>query len=246
MGNDIIIGGGQVGSTISELFKIENVIDIKNPETLKKKFDDVIFMHVCITYTENFISDVVRYYIKYRPLMVVIHSTISPGTTDIISEYIENTVIYSPVRGVHSRFIEDMKRYTKFYAVSGIINHDELVKKFEDECVDSGLKIQSWKNAKDLEFAKIMTDTTYYGWIIVYRYVTDIIAKEQGVDPEKIWEFAKEIHENLGNRPIMKTDPNGIGGHCVLPNLDLMHGETFNALRDVILRINELRKGEKE
>ena len=33
----------------------------------------------------------------------------------------------------------------------------------------------------------------------------------------------------LGNRP--KMHPGFIGGHCVIPNLELMHNETLNLIK---------------
>ncbi|MBT7473392.1 MAG: GDP-mannose dehydrogenase, partial [Nitrosopumilus sp.] len=51
---------------------------------------------------------------------------------------------------------------------------------------------------------------------------------------EEMWKFADEIHENLGNRP--KMFPGIIGGHCVIPNLDLIEYENL----DIIKKINEM------
>jgi len=47
-----------------------------------------------------------------------------------------------------------------------------------------------------------------------------------------MWTFSDEIHEFLGNRP--KMYPGFIGGHCVIPNLDLIHNQTL----DLITKIN--------
>ena len=40
---------------------------------------------------------------------VIIHSTVKPGTTKIIQEKSEIPVLFSPVRGVHRRFLDDVK-----------------------------------------------------------------------------------------------------------------------------------------
>ena len=46
-----------------------------------------------------------------------------------------------------------------------------------------------------------------------------------------MWSFADEIHEYLGNRP--KMFPGFIGGHCIIPNLDLIHNETMNLIKKI-------------
>jgi hypothetical protein len=44
-----------------------------------------------------------------------------------------------------------------------------------------------------------------------------------------MWEFSDEIHKYLGNRP--KMFPGIIGGHCVIPNLDLIHNQTLDLIK---------------
>jgi hypothetical protein len=51
-----------------------------------------------------------------------------------------------------------------------------------------------------------------------------------------MWSFADEIHKFLGNRP--KLFPGYIGGHCVIPNLELMDDYSLNQIK----KINEYFK----
>ena len=46
-----------------------------------------------------------------------------------------------------------------------------------------------------------------------------------------MWKFADEIHENLGNRP--KMYPGVIGGHCVIPNLELIENEKIRYHKEI-------------
>ena len=41
--------------------------------------------------------------------------------------------------------------------------------------------------------------------------------------------FKKDIHKLLGNRP--KMYPGYIGGHCVIPNLELNNNQTLNLIK---------------
>ena len=85
-----------------------------------------------------------------------------------------------------------------------------------------------------LELGKIICDTSYYGWLITYAQLSNIIAKDHNVKYDEMWEFSEEIHKYLGNRP--KMFPGIIGGHCVIPNLDLIHNQTL----DLIKKTNDI------
>jgi hypothetical protein len=96
-------------------------------------------------------------------------------------------------------------------------------------------------NAITCELAKIVTDTTYYGWMIVYAYLSKMISDKHGVDYDEMWQFAEEPHKYLGNRPKFYTDPKGIGGHCVLPNLELFGDSKYEKLIiETIKQINSI------
>ena len=85
-----------------------------------------------------------------------------------------------------------------------------------------------------LELAKILCDTSYLGWLINYAKLTNMVAIQHGVNYDEMWSFAEEIHERLGNRP--KMFPGFIGGHCVIPNLELINEKGL----DQISSINKL------
>ncbi len=85
----------------------------------KKEFEnyDADFLHICIPFTNNFIRNSIELIKKFSPNGIVIHSTISPNTTKKLQTKIKIPVIYSATRGVHSRMLKDLQRYTKFFAI---------------------------------------------------------------------------------------------------------------------------------
>jgi len=161
--------------------------------------------------------------------MVLVHSTVKPGTTKNIQKKSLVPVLFSPVRGVHKRFLEDIKKYTKFIASDNI----QINPKLKSELEKRFHKIDWMSTTKTAEFAKILVDTTYYGWLINYAQITKMICEKEDIDFDEMWKFANEIHENLGNRP--KMYPGIIRGHCVIPNLNLIECEDL----DTIKKINE-------
>ena len=237
---DVILGMGEVGQTLFDLLvdrKFDCVgIDLDNSKCKKYSENEVIknpeYLHICLPGELTGFTDIVLNWInKIKNIQVVIiHSTVKPGTTKIIQEKLSIPILFSPVRGVHKRFLNDIKKYTKFISFDGA----EIDSKIKRDLENRFEKIDWMSTTKTAELAKILVDTTYYGWLINYAQVTKMICEKENIDFDEMWKFADEIHENLGNRP--KMFPGIIGGHCVIPNLDLVGYENL----EVIKKINEM------
>jgi len=234
----LVAGLGEIGRPISDLFsKSGSVYDYDiNPKLMRKKIDfkktDVAVLHICIPFTSNFLVNVKSLYKKFQPKLIVIHSTIRPYTTKKLQSKLPIPIIYSATRGVHRRMISDIKKYTKFYAIEKTAPKkkwaSETYSRLLKKC---GIKSKKMSEPITLELAKIVVDTSYYGWLINYAQLSNMIAKEHNVDYDEMWSFTDEIHKFLGNRP--KMFPGFIGGHCVIPNLDLMHNQTLNLIKKI-------------
>ncbi len=237
---DIILGMGEVGKTLFDLLVERgfNCIGIDMEKSKCKNYSENStiqnpeYLHVCLPGELTEFVDITSNWIsKIEGLRVVlVHSTVKPGTTKNIQEKSKVPVLFSPVRGVHKRFLEDIKKYTKFIAS----DEKQIDQKIKLDLEKRFQKVDWMSTTKTAELAKILVDTTYYGWLINYAQITKMICEKEGIDFDEMWKFADEIHENLGNRP--KMYPGIIGGHCVIPNLSLVEDENL----DIIKKINEL------
>mgnify|MGYP003964911245 FL=1 len=237
---DIILGMGEVGETLFNLLvdrKFDCIgIDLDNSKCKNYTENEIIenpqYLHVCLPgELEKFTDIVIEWVNKIKNIQVaVIHSTVKPGTTKTIQEKSSIPILFSPVRGVHRRFLDDIKKYTKFIS----FDDTEIDSKIKKDLENRFEKVDWMSTTKTAELAKILVDTTYYGWLINYAQITKMICEKENVDFDEMWKFADEIHENLGNRP--KMFPGIIGGHCVIPNLDLIEYENL----DIIKKINEM------
>jgi len=237
---DIILGMGEVGETLFDLLidrKFDCIgIDLDDSKcknyTENKIIENPQYLHVCLPgELEKFTDIVIEWINKIKNIqVVVIHSTVKPGTTKTIQERLSIPILFSPVRGVHRRFLDDIKKYTKFISFDGTKINSKIKKDLENRFE----KVDWMSTTKTAELAKILVDTTYYGWLINYAQITKMICEKENVDFDEMWKFADEIHENLGNRP--KMFPGIIGGHCVIPNLNLVEYENL----DIIKTVNEM------
>ena len=237
---DIILGMGEVGKTLFDLLvdrKFDCIgIDLDNSKCKNYTENETIknpqYLHVCLPGELTGFTDIVVNWVNKikNTKVVIIHSTVKPGTTKSIQEKFSIPILFSPVRGVHRRFLDDIKKYTKFISFDGT----EIDSKIKTGLENRFEKVDWMSTTKTAELAKILVDTTYYGWLINYAQITKMICEKENVDFDEMWKFADEIHENLGNRP--KMFPGIIGGHCVIPNLNLVEYENL----DMIKTINEM------
>ena len=243
---DIVLGMGEVGETLFNLLVERNFdcvgIDLDESKCRnysdKKSITNPEYLHVCLPGELKEFVDITTSWIKNIEGLngVLIHSTVKLGTTKKIQEKSSVPILYSPVRGVHRRFLDDIKKYTKF-----ISSDDKQINPEIKLDIEKRFKKIDWMSStKTAELAKILVDTTYYGWLINYAQITKMICDKEGIDFDEMWKFADEIHENLGNRP--KMYPGIIGGHCVIPNLSLVEYENL----DIVKKVNELYEKSKK
>ncbi len=236
MKKDIVAGLGEIGLPIYKIisrnfpiygYDIDKKLIPKNP----KKFENysVRFLHICIPYNKFFLPNVLKLNKRFLPESIVIHSTIKPKTTQNLQKKLSIPIIYSPTRGVHKRMASDLKRYTKFFALDNKIKNSTLISKnYVNLMKKCGIKTKKISNPITLELSKIICDTSYYGWLINYAQMSKMIAEKYRADYDEMWSFSDEIHKYLGNRP--KMFPGFIGGHCVIPNLQLIDEHSLNQI----------------
>ena len=237
---NVVVGLGEIGRPIQKLIsKSELTIGfdvnkkLMNVEQFQKNTNiPTKILHICIPFTNNFHQNIISLCDKFSPKCLVIHSTVQPYTTKKLQNKLTIPVIFSPIRGVHKRMSYDLKRYTKFFAIEShapkktwaVTTYSSLMKK-------CGVKTKKMSDPITLELAKIICDTSYYGWLINYAQMSKMIATKNNVDYDEMWTFSDEIEKFLGNRPKMR--PGYIGGHCVIPNLELVQNETLNFIKKI-------------
>lgn len=235
---EIIIGAGEIGQALAKILgEHVDVIDIQPDITHMPPYD---YMHICFPYSKDFIYYCLDYITTYEPEVVIVHSTVLPGTIKLLQSHIKVPIVFSPIRGVHKRMVEDLHYYTKYIASS---NLDALIK-VRERFKQAGMKTETM-GLKELEYAKILCDTSYYHVLIAYRQWTHTLCEKEKMNDEDMWRFAGEIHKKLNNRPTMFFDSKGIGGHCVMQNTLLLNTKLKDELFDWLIKMNKKIKNDK-
>ena len=235
---NIVVGLGEIGFPICKMLSKNSLTlgyDIDKKLMNQKKFEryernDTLTLHICIPFSTKFIKNTQKLVRQFQPEILVIHSTVSPSTTSILQSKLKIPVIYSATRGIHKRMNYDLKRYTKFFAISSNAPKKQFaIKEFKKIMRIHGIKTKQMSTPETLELGKIICDTSYLGWLITYSQLSNMIAINYNVNYDEMWTFSDEIHKFLGNRP--KMYPGFIGGHCVIPNLDLINNQTLDLIK---------------
>lgn len=236
-----ILGMGEVGSAVSAVFsKRFRVLkkDIKLNEINKSKLD---VLHICIPYSKKFVEEVIKTTKISSPKLVIIHSTVKPKTTAIIYAKTKIPIAHSPVMGVHPHLERDLKKFVKFIGPVNKISKKLAVSHFNKV----GIKTKCLNSSEETEIGKLL-DTTYYGISIAFnKYAAEICAKEKLNFDNVYTAFNKVYNEGYRLtkpnviRPILKYQKGPIGGHCVIPNAEVLHNFRPSGLTKLLIQFNK-------
>lgn len=237
-----VLGVGEVGSAIAEIFKKQFRVlkrDIKYDGIKKTKVE---VLHVCIPYTDKFEKTVLIQINKSEPKLVIIHSTVKPGTTENIFKKSKIPAVHSPVMGTHPNLAKDILNFKKIIGPTSKESGRLAALHFKSV----GIKTEIFHSSQESELAKLL-DTTYYGWNIIFSKTVWDICQKAGVDFKNVYVKLNQIY-NTGYkkskpnviRPLLEYKPGPIGGHCIIANAQLL--EKFNSTSITKTLIEENKK----
>ena len=186
-------------------------------------------LHICYPYQmPDFVGTTVAYIRKYKPQLTIINSTVVPGTTRQVYDASGVKLAYSPVRGKHVRMEEDLLRYRKF--VAGI---DDIASNLAlEHLTAAGFCTDRFGTPEIGELAKLI-ETTWLGILIGWAQEVERFAESYGASFEEVNAFIKEV--DLLPSHIF---PGRIGGHCVMPNIELLQESVQSQFLDAAVVSN--------
>jgi len=249
----LVVGLGEVGRSLFELLKESGNFEVYGFDINADKMrevgqtglpDKIDVMHVCIQCTskEEFVKSVVGYVERFKPKLVIINSTVSPGTTMEVYRRCDGSclVVHSPVRGVHKGLEHmkwELKRWVKY--VGGV--NEKSAKSAKRHFEMLGLKTKVMKSCLETELAKLF-ETTYRAWMIACFQEMHRISRHFGADFDDVVDFIEDTHRVRLDRPVMF--PGVIGGHCLIPNAELLLKNYDSEFIRLTLKSNKKRKNE--
>ena len=248
----LVVGLGEVGRPLFELLDESGKFIVFGFDTDKSKMQSlrqttlpnkVDIIHICLPCSNKskFVDIVTSYIGKFEPKLVIVNSTVPLKTTIGIHEKSSNCLVaHSPVRGVHKNpeYMKwELKRWTKYVGGANAEAADAARNHFEK----LDLKTKVLKSCTETELAKLF-ETTYRAWMIACFQEMHRISNRVGADFANVVDFIEDTHRIRSDRPVMFPDV--IGGHCLIPNVELLLEGYDSKLLRLILDSNEKRKEE--
>jgi UDP-N-acetyl-D-mannosaminuronate dehydrogenase len=232
----VVIGLGEVGRPLLKLVERAGhaafAVDVEPSDLPDKGEADV--MHVCFPFEiRDFIGEVARYAELLEPKITIVNSTVAVGTTREIHERIGSAIAYSPVRGKHSRMVEELTKYNKYVGGIDKAASDAAVAHFES----LGIPTRVVSAPEAAELAKL-SETTYFGLLIAWAQEVERYCDLTGQSYDEVVSFYDEI----SFFPPVTYFPGVIGGHCVMPNIEILGRLVDSDLLAAIKSSNEQKK----
>jgi UDP-N-acetyl-D-mannosaminuronate dehydrogenase len=232
----IVVGLGEVGEPLHEILRqtYDCVgVDIE-PVCVTRPCS---FLHICIPYqVTDFVGVTAGYIAKYNPRFTVINSTVAPGTTQAVGASSRSPVVYSPVRGKHARMQSDLLHYRKFIGADNAIAGNATVAHF----ARAGFVTDLFPDSTTGEVAKLL-ETTWLGVLVGWAQEVERIGRQYGASYDVINAFVKEI-DFLPHH----ITPGVIGGHCVMPNIEILRSQYRSQLLEGIVESNARKAREAQ
>ncbi len=255
--NILSIGYGEVGKAISQIcedsgfdvFMIDKELKINEIEELEKSVKENISFkatHINFPYfNEDFINYVVEYSIKYPTELIIVNSSVPVGTTEKIYKRTGIECIHSPIRGVHPNLYKGIKTFVKYIGPTS----EKSKELAESHFKKLKLKTRVMKSSKETELAKLLSTTSYGIWIVWTSYIKNL-CDNNNIDFGDVHnEWTKSYNNGYQklnmkdvSRPILYPCDDKIGGHCVIPNSDLIQKNLLmlTDMQDMIKKIKKL------
>lgn len=229
----VVVGLGEIGKPLLEVVCRHHDavgVDISPPIEQLERVD---VLHICYPFEiKDFVAETARYIQLFRPALTIINSTVAIGTTRIVAERTGAALVHSPVRGKHVCMLDELYKYAKFVGAIDPATGRQAVDHFESV----GLKTKLLSSPEASELAKL-TETTYFGLLIAWAQELERYCDQLDVNYDEIVSF----YEEIGFFPPVKYTPGIIGGHCVMPNIEILRKLNHSVILEAIRSSNQMK-----
>lgn len=227
----VVVGLGEVGRPLLELASRYHANAVGVDLAPAGRLDDVDVLHICFPYEiPDFVGETTRYMELFQPKVTIINSTVGIGTTRAVAERTGRAVVNSPIRGKHVRMLEELQMYRKFI---GALDEPSAAMA-RDHFASLEVQTKTLASPEATELAKLC-ETTYLGVLVAWAQDMERYCDRAGASYEEVTSFFEEV----SYLPPVKFFPGVIGGHCVMPNIEIILRYGESQLLEAIRASNE-------
>lgn len=232
----VVVGLGEVGGPLLQLVERagHTVVGVDLEPTILPAKGVTDVLHVCFPFEiPDYVGETTRYVELLEPALTILNSTVGVGTTSEVYTRTGRPIAYSPVRGKHARMVDELVRYRKY--VGGIDQDAAWAAAAHFERLGMTARVVS--SPETAELAKL-SETTYFGLLIAWAQEVERYCDLTGQSYDEVVSF----YEEIAFLPPVKYTPGVIGGHCIMPNIDILGTLMDSDLLAAVRSSNELKK----
>src|SRR3989344_1158843 len=236
-----ILGLGEVGSAIKKLTSPKHTVYVRELSFDEIGTNKLDVLHICIPFTQTFVSAVTKLIRQNKPKLTIIDATVKPGTTQALHQKTGANIVHAPIDGVHPHLYDYLFKFKKPIGAVNLQSY-QLPKKYFEDLDVATIRFDS---PLETELAKVLS-TTYYGWNIIFEKYVHNLCQHQSANFDQVYTKYNQIY-NQGYqqthphtiRPVLKHVDGKIGGHCVIPNAEIMDDWQGDAFTKFLLDQNK-------
>ena len=228
----LVIGRGQIGSALVEVLGCDSYDQADNKLIERDAEYDVL--HIAYPYSHRFAVDLRHYQELYKATLIIVYSTVPVGTCE------PNGWVHSPVEGRHPDLAESLTLFPRFIGSRLQIKRTLTAQIWEPytETIQLG-------SADQTEFLKLRS-TARYGINLAFADYEKSVADELEMD----WQYLKwydqayndlydDMNMDWAKRYVLDPPQGFIGGHCVVPNAEILNEQYPNTMLETIIGMGE-------
>ena len=229
MSEQLVIGKGQIGTAIMQTLNLPGY-DITDEAMPEQSFD---VLHVAIPHTPDFVHYVKGYEKIFEAKLVIVYSTVPIGTCE------SEGWVHSPVEGKHPDLAESMGLFCRWVGSSDAAKRKAACLIWSPYA-RFAVPVPS---ADYTEYLKLRS-TARYGINLVFADYEAQVADEIDM-PRSLLKWYdqdyNELYEDLGvdwaKRYVLDSPDGVIGGHCVVPNAEILNEQYPNKMLEKIIEM---------
>jgi UDP-glucose 6-dehydrogenase len=233
-----ILGYGEVGQAIAKFYQNPKIKDLNRDDGL----EGVEILHICLPWSNDFVKIIKKEIKKIKPKLTIVHSTVAPGTTKKLILSLPKglrMVVHSPIRGIHPKLYRGIKTFVKYIGADNKKAGELAKRHFEG----LGIKTKVFQPSITTEIGKLLS-TSYYALCIAWHGEMKKLCDKYKIDFDRaVTDFNQTYNEGykkLGKtnviRPVLYPPKEGIGGHCIIPNAEILQKYFKSQAIDLILK----------
>lgn len=236
----LVIGMGEIGTALYKVLNRSVVVSTRDMAETEHDAGDVDILHISFPHSEGFVNEVKNYIEFYDPKLTIVYSTTPIGTCESISEQ----VVHSPIEGRHPELEESILVSPRWLGSSDPDMLEAAVQFWYPQVK----VVRTMGSSRFTEFLKLRS-TSKYGINLVWTDYEKSVADQLGMDFTALQNFDEDynaLYAKLGmpefQRYILDPPEGHIGGHCVVPNAEILNGQYPFSMLDEIIK----KKGDKQ